>query len=263
MKYPISLLFCVLIFTTSCYKEFPHKLPIQHKSPNYDAQLKDSLWAYYPIQGNTNDVSGNNHVLSLKNGASLTYDKSGTDSSAIDFNGNENYAAIADGAFFPSTNAFSVSLVIMPRENKGLFFGKQDYSTAKAASFNVGIDTRISGDVARFSVTTNQSQICNQIPTGGNLLPNTKPFNLNAWYHVAITFKNGSMKLYINGSLVNTKMIDIQSINSCVNGQFILANWWTGDHNAFNGKMDDIRIYTRDLNATEVKYLFSKCAVSL
>lgn len=265
----VALLFSTQVGVSSCTKEVVvHDTTevVVHdtvwKSSQIAKHINDSLWAYYPIQGNTNDSSGNNHILTLNNGASLTYDKNGADLSALNFNGDQNYASIADGAFFPSTSTFSVSLVVMPRANRGFFFGKQDYATAKAASFNVGIDNVTSGDVARFSITTNQNQICDQISAGGNLLLNPNKFDLFAWYYVTITFNHGEMKLYINGALVGTKTIDIQTINNCPNGQFILANWWSGDHIGFDGKMDDIRIYTRTLSETEVKYLFDKCSIN-
>jgi hypothetical protein len=260
-----TLLFTLLLSTqisvSSCTKEVT-KQDTVWKSDIIGKHINDSLWAYYPIKGNISDASGNNHTLTLNNGASLSYDIHGDDLSALDFNGYENYASIADGALFPSTKAFSVSLIVMPRENKGLFFGKQDYNTGKAASFNVGIDNVINGAVARFSITSNQDRICDEIPLNGHLLSNPKVFHPFAWYHVIITFNSGTMKLYINGSLVNSQTIDIQTINSCPNGQFILANWWSGDHNGFNGKMDDIRIYTRTLSDIEVKYLFDKCSIN-
>jgi hypothetical protein len=233
------------------------------KSDVVAKHINDSLWAYYPISGNTLDSTGHNHTLVLNSGASLSYDKNGDEQKAINFNGTNSYGSIADGAVFPSTKNFSLSLVVMPRTNKGLFFGKQDYSSAKAASFNVGIDNVINGDVVRFSVTTNQAQICDQIPLNGHLLSNPRIFNLYAWYHVLITFNSGLMKLYINGVLVNSRTIDIQTINSCPNGQFILANWWSGGNNGFDGKMDDIRIYTRTLSDIEAKYLFDKCSINM
>jgi hypothetical protein len=257
-----SLLISIQTGVSSCTKEITKHDTIW-KSDVIGKHINDSLWAYYPIEGNTSDASGNNHALMINNGASLSYDIHGNDLSALNFNGYENYASIADGALFPSTSTFSVSLIVMPRDNRGLFFGKQDYNSAKASSFNVGIDNVINGDVARFSITTNQDKICDQEPSNGQLLSNTKVFNLFAWYHVIITFNKGIMKLYVNGSLVNTKTIDIQTINSCPNGQFILANWWSGDHNGFNGKMDDIRIYTRTISEIEAKYLFDKCSINL
>jgi len=219
--------------------------------------INDSLWAYYPVNGNTIDASGHNHILNLMNGATLTYDHWGNENEAINFDGNSNYAVIPDGSVFPNSS-FSVSFFIMARENKGFFFGKQDYNTAKAASFNVGIDNATVGPVSRFSITTNQEQICSQYPVSGNLVINNRLFNIYAWYHLVITFDKGSMNYYVNGTLINSKKIDIIQINSCSNAQFILGDWWSGGHILFNGKMDELRIYTRAISAEEVKYLFDK-----
>jgi hypothetical protein len=66
------------------------------------------------------------------------------------------------------------------------------------------------------------------------------------------------MNYYVNGTLVNSQTITIKQINSCPNGQFVLGDWWSGGHALFNGKIDELRIYTRAISAEEVKYLFDK-----
>lgn len=219
--------------------------------------IKDSLWAYYPIHGSVADSSGHGHALNLMGGASLAFDQWGYDNEAINFNGSTNYALIPDGTTFPSSD-FSVSFFVMLRESRGLFFGKQDYSSARAASFNVGIDPVLAGTTTRFSITSNQNDICSQTPTGGLLAVNNRTFYTSAWYHVVITFSNGTMKLYTNGSLVSTLVIPFTRINACSTGQFVLGDWWSGGHNMMNGKMDELRIYTRALKADEVTYLFNR-----
>jgi len=249
-----NTILAVFLFS-SCKKE--KEEPTTKPDTDLSKTINDSLWAYYPLNGSTNDATGNNHVLALQNGARLSYNTWGDDNGAIELDGINDYGIIQDGSVFPATN-FSVSMFVMPRQNKGLFFGKQDYSTAKGASFNVGIDNPTHGNVARFSITENQSQICSQAPTNGLVLLNSKPFYSYAWYHVVMSFNNGVMKFYINGALIGTRQISFQKITACQNGQFILGSWWSGDANAFDGKLDEIRIYTRAISDQEVKYLFDK-----
>src|SRR5437763_1493731 len=89
-----ALLFSTQISVSSCTKETIvhdtttvdiHDTTIVNvhdtlwKSDLIAKHINDSLWAYYPIQGNANDSSGHNHTLVLNNGASLTYDKNGND----------------------------------------------------------------------------------------------------------------------------------------------------------------------------------------
>lgn len=101
------------------------------------------------MNGSLADASNNNHTLTLQNGAKLNYSTYGDDNGAIELDGINDYGLIQDGTIFPSTN-FSVSMFVMPRQNKGLFFGKQEYATARGASFNMGIDIPTHGNVARF-----------------------------------------------------------------------------------------------------------------
>ena len=49
--------------------------------------LNQGLVAYYPFNGNANDVSGNN-INGVVSNATLTTDKFGASNSAYDFNGN-------------------------------------------------------------------------------------------------------------------------------------------------------------------------------
>ena len=257
MKHVLRILILIpfltfLFLMPSCKKE-----SCSCPEDNLPKHINDSLWAYYPIKGSTFDSSGHNHTLLLKEGASLSYDQWGFENGAINFDGINNYGLIADGSKFPSSD-FTISFYVMARENKGLYFGKQDFNTAQAASFNVGVDTRLVGDVARFSITSNQDNICSEVPSGGILCQNNKAFVPNAWYHLVATYTNSTMKFYVNGELTATKSTPFKSINSCPNGQFVLGAWWLKDIDGLNGKLDEIRIYTRALNDNEVKYLFSK-----
>jgi Concanavalin A-like lectin/glucanases superfamily len=225
-----------------------------------NVHMMDSLWAYYPVNGNLNDSSGNNHVLVLNGNATLSEDAWGNSNSALDFNssGTSDYGIIADGANFQS-QVFSVSMSLMYRNLSGYPFGKQSYSNADGATFNMGIDPVALASGFRFSISSNQSGLCTNAPASGLVLyaPAGLQPQVNTWYSVVITFGAGVQSLYINGSLAATANISAQTLTFCSVAPFILANWWQGDNDPnFNGKMDDIRIYSKTLNPTEVYYLY-------
>ncbi len=203
-----------------------------------EQKLKQDLWAYYPVKGSLADSSGNNHTLTLNNGAELTYDIFGNDKSAIDFNGISAYATIPDGTTFDSQE-FSVTLFVMPRENKGLFFGKQDFNTAKGATFNVGLDNVYYGFKPRFSITYNQTNICNEYADGSFVVQNSIPFQLNAWYQITITYSKGTMKLFTNGRISDSTMVENPDLTYCSSAPFILGAWWANGDNFLNGKLDN------------------------
>jgi hypothetical protein len=218
--------------------------------------INEDLWAYFPINGSTFDSSGNGRHLNLNSGAALSYDRWGNMDAAINFDGISSYASIPEGEEFNSQN-FSVSFYVLTKDYKGLMFGKQDYASANGATFNVGFDEVFDGEKLRFSVTQNQSAICNAEASGSFKATQKGVLSFYEWYHVTITHENKKMKLFINGTAVDSITQTVDELNFCNNGEFILGSWWSGDKKAFNGKMDNIRIYTRALSGKEVKFLSS------
>lgn len=64
-----------------------------------------------------------------------------------------------------------------------------------------------------------------QIKTGGSEMQSTTIFTPNRWYHVAITYGNKTLTLYVNGALDNSKGIDvanyvINNLQLCSSGSY-------------------------------------------
>ena len=80
---------------------------------------------------------------------------------------------------------------------------------------------------------------------GGGTLP------LNTWTHVASTFGGGSLKLYINGVLVNTQSLTgnvrTSTLPLRIGGNLI----WTDEN--FAGQIDEVRVYNRSLTQAEIQ----------
>lgn len=81
--------------------------------------------------------------------------------------------------------------------------------------------------------------------------------NANTWYHVAATYDGSTMKLYINGTLDASRS---QSGNFTSNGAFNVGYLYNVSRN-FNGKVDEVRVWRRALNQTEVSQ--NMCNVTL
>jgi hypothetical protein len=73
------------------------------------------------------------------------------------------------------------------------------------------------------------------------------PLALNTWYHVALTYTNGAMILYVNGVAVASTASQIGPVKPS-SGQDILI----GGRDYFNGMIDDTRIYSRNLPASQI-----------
>jgi hypothetical protein len=75
----------------------------------------------------------------------------------------------------------------------------------------------------------------------------TTPLVLNTWYHVALTYKNGLMALYVNGVQVASGTNQLGPIKPS-SGQEILI----GGKDFFKGMIDDTKIYSRCLPASQI-----------
>jgi len=74
-----------------------------------------------------------------------------------------------------------------------------------------------------------------------------------SWHHVVVTFKGSSrVNIYVDGVLDNTKSSSIPSQVSDV-WQFELGRY--AGSNGFDGSLDDVRVFTRVLQAYEVEWL--------
>ena len=86
--------------------------------------------------------------------------------------------------------------------------------------------------------------------TGNGAAGGTATATLNEWIHMAITYKNGIGKFYINGELIKT--FDYSSF-----GVYIAAAANNTLGNGFIGELSDIRIYMTQLLDTDIKSLYN------
>lgn len=80
---------------------------------------------------------------------------------------------------------------------------------------------------------------------------------LNQWYHVAGTFGNGEVKLYLNGELKGTQTytadMTYQYALDLVLGKMSYSYTNTSNYFSFNGQLNDVRIYNHVLSDKEIK----------
>jgi gliding motility-associated-like protein len=94
---------------------------------------------------------------------------------------------------------------------------------------------------------------CSYAPPGG--------FIIGTWYHAAgvMDYTNQISKLYVNGILVDTKMITTPPITRVIPTELCL-NWANAPLSLF-GNMDEVRIWTRALPATEILTNYNQCLI--
>jgi len=92
-----------------------------------------------------------------------------------------------------------------------------------------------------------------------DVLSSTNNFAINTWYHVAVTWGLENMKIYINGNFENNNSYN-GTIGSGSGHPFRIGITSTGLYNisAFNGTIDEVMIFNRSLNASEIQDLYNQ-----
>ena len=194
-------------------------------------------WKLDEVSGSTaGDSSGNANNGALQNGPTWT---AGVVSGALNFDGVDDYVSIPNHPSLSPTTSITLSAWVNPRAPASgaiqMILGK--YSGASGGPYFL----RIQGDgVARFGVAGTNL-------TGNRVLT-------AAWNLVTATWDGAQMRLYINGvldvSVAKTGAMTDNGLNVAI-GQLV------GSGGAFNGFLDDVRLYGLALSAQEVLDLYN------
>ncbi|NDA26835.1 MAG: LamG domain-containing protein, partial [Verrucomicrobia bacterium] len=203
--------------------------------------LNRGLVAYYPFNGNANDESGNGRNGAVTN-AVLTLDRTGTTNRAYQFNGS-NSRIVVSGATWPGANSDRSVVVwckpVSMNQNGNLFtFGDGTRGNTRF-SLLLGYNTTTSlGFVGEDN---------DQIFQVGNLAN-------GAWHQLAITMNAGTLTVYLNGVALPSF---VKSLNTDGSMPLVIgANSLTRNDEFFNGSLDELRVYSRALSATEISQLY-------
>jgi hypothetical protein len=244
-----AFIFACLLFFFSCKKD--------SSDPISNVQLTKGLVAYFPFNGNTNDESGNGNNGSLINGTSLSYDENGRPQSALNLNGSGQKLLVNNNGKIKFDTTMTVSFNVMPRiTGRSDLIGMTENTSGKGTSFVIG--PSLPGNSNFIYSISNNDVTCDAIQTS------TQVTNIDAgvtlqpesWYQIICSYNKGTMKLYINGTLIATQNSKDNTMHTCPNAQLLIGGWWNQDPAAsFNGKIDEVRLYNRELNTDEIKEL--------
>jgi len=220
--------------------------------------LTRGLLVYLPFNGSIADSSGHNNPTQIVGtGADLTYDMHGYANSAFGGVGSSGRLEVTNNGSIQFDTAFSLSLSFMERDNSTrqmLCAMVNDDGTGP--SFVIG--NSIPG-ISNFDFgVTNSQGACNvygssstmTVDTAWSFIPQPE-----SWYNAVCTFYKGSLKIYINGTMVAEKTTQDQHTHVCPNAKFIVGGWWQNDPVSINGRMDNVRLYNRELIPAEIAML--------
>jgi hypothetical protein len=249
--------FLCLSFLLSCSKDTPETTPTPVPVIPNNVNLAKGLVAYYPFNGNTNDESGNNNPGSLINGSSLIHDQIGRAQSALNVNGNGQKMLVQNNGKIKFDTAMTISFHVMPRAiNRSNIIGMTENSSARGTSFVIG--PALPGNNNLIYSITNNEVTCDAFVNSNQVsfIDAGVMLQIESWYNVVCIYNKGTMKQYINGVLISTRSSKDNKMQTCPNAQLLIGGWWNQDPSAsFNGKIDEVRLYDRELHVDEIKEL--------
>jgi hypothetical protein len=211
---------------------------------NLTANLKVCM----PFNGNANDISGNGNN-GIVNGATLTTDRFGNPNSAYAFGTNKNIT-------------LSSFTVVAPTNELTISMWAKTYANTSNCLFQLIPDNysdRCVGCAAYSNAGTTMMIFDYGNLSGGRTTYTNIPIDLVNWHHyVYVLSQSGNLKqMYKDGALLSNKTYSLSCTNK--NLQFAIGAGLdqTSGPLWFNGYIDDVCMYNRALNSSEVSALYS------
>jgi hypothetical protein len=201
--------------------------------------------AYYEFDGNAQDTSVYENDGTISGGVTFI---AGMFNQAACFNGINGYVEAPYHSAL-SLMEWSISAwvypVVMPTAG-AILVGREDNANSK---YNYALT--LGPDFFRSQYETATSEFDHIVRAYG-VTP-------NLWYHVVGTRNiNGDHKIYLNGELKGSGIWNDTPVQN--NQILIIARYvdsYPGSDRFFNGCLDDVRIYNRELSDSEIQALFN------
>jgi sialidase-1 len=202
-----------------------------------------------PAGPTTPDVSGLGNNSFLRGGTTAVAGKFGQ---ARDLDG------VDDAIQLP----FAESLAVGAGDFTAMAWIKYGTSTANQAIFwGYGIN-----DFSQFWLRAEpgDSRIRGLITTGGNTaaVATTKAYNDNAWHHVALQRKAGTLSIWVDGTQAASVAAPAGSVSPGRPFKLYVGQRLDGAHH-FDGSLDEVRIYKRALTAAEINSIRTTNATTI
>ena len=218
-----------------------------------NSQVTNGLVAKYSFNnGTANDEVGTNN--GTVNGATLTADRFGNANKAYSFNGTSNYIDLGDApAFRMAQNDFSISMwVNYSATQQAVLISKRaglatNYNMYAISILNHPQFGGASQNVWHFSRSSSSKD---RDINAGNLA--------GAWHHVVLTHNySDSTSVFVDGQFVGSDTNTVSGVYDITGYPLVLG--YSSESNSFfyNGSIDDVSIYNRAINTSEVSTLYN------
>ncbi len=214
------------------------------------ASLVDGLVAYYPLNGNALDASGNGNN-GVVYGATPTVDRFGNTNGAYSFDGVTDYIDIGNDSIFNIHNQITISMWLNADSLGDTIISKWKTESGWQGSWGMRLN---SDGGANFNVTGDGY-------SGGFGAISADKIEPGSFHHIAgvyNTFDN-TIRIFVDGIQSGTGSGQSGSIFVSNSRIYIGATdyYITSGHrySYFDGTIDDVRIYNRALSGNEIMEL--------
>lgn len=201
--------------------------------------LKTGLVAYYPFNGNANDISGNNNNGVITSVTS-SVDRFGTSNNAYSFSGGNIAVPMTTELAMTGDRTFSCWFKANGSQSGGRIY-ENTYLNSGIALYN-------GNKLDAWHCSNGQSRNVTNITFG----------SLSEWHHLVYVADatNALGKVYIDGALSGTMSATSSVCPSAWLGAYMRFGLGASGE-AFNGSLDDIGIWNRSLTETEIRQLYN------
>ena len=235
--------------------DFSGPFMVEFEGPPSPIQAPDGLVAWWPGDGNANDIIGGNHGT-LRNGATFA---PGMVGQAFSFDGSGTYVNIPDS---PSLDVPSITVAawINIRRHRR---AQQDYNFA--SRWFVVPAPGVLGQLSwEFGIRGERlgALIASDCSTNDNVQISANTLATDRWYHIALVV-DGTKKvagLYLDGQLEEQGVIS----GFCGTSDTLLQiSDGRGDGSGINGLIDEFQIFNRALEDGEIKAIYDAGSAGL
>ncbi|TCC96935.1 beta strand repeat-containing protein [Pedobacter hiemivivus] len=209
-----------------------------------------SLIAYYKLEGNANDVTGNNPGTFQGGTPAQSADRFDIAGKAYTFNGTSNYISTANVYVNPGPLSTST-------------WFKTTTTIGGALIGFSSLQTGGNGSRDRFIYMTSAGTLYLAVAPGAvkKYLSTTASYNDGNWHMATSTLGTGGLKLYVDGVLVasDATVTTAETTTGYWRLGYSDLSTWPNEPSSyyFQGTLDDAVIYHKELSSTEVGILYN------
>ncbi len=209
---------------------------------NVFGQIPQDFVAYYPLDNNANDYSTNGFNGYIY----YTQPVTGVFNDAYSFNGlNSRIVTSANNRNITSIITISAWIKTISQNDYGFVVSKYDWRVDKG--FHLAVWYNGHAFLGGRNTSNNYFMVQSQMPV-----------NDGKWHHLVGVINGNTWQLWVDCELQNT-VYSSASTPDLTNNETLSFGYYplgdTGNHRYFNGEIDEVYLYNRELTPTELQAL--------